>query len=154
MKPRRFGYYLCTMHIELKRIDAPFHFEAVNDSGNTIQFDGSPEIGGQNKGVRPMQSLLMALGGCSAIDVVSILQKQKQPIDDFQISIDGHRQQGAEPSLFEQIHIIYKLSGAIEPAKARRAVELSMDKYCSVAKTLEKTATITWEVQLNNETLA
>jgi putative redox protein len=101
-----------------------------------------------------MQSLLMALGGCSAIDVVSILQKQKQPIDDFQISIDGHRQKGAEPSLFEQIHIIYKLSGAIDQAKARRAVELSMDKYCSVAKTLEKTATITWEVQLNNEKIA
>lgn len=142
------------MKIELKRIEAPFHFEAVNDSGNTIQFDGSPEIGGKNKGVRPMQTLLMALGGCSAIDVVSILQKQKQPIDDFRISVDGHRQKGAEPSLFEQIHIIYHLSGEIDPAKAIRAVELSMDKYCSVAKTLEKTASITWEVQLNTVKIA
>ncbi|MCA6363554.1 MAG: OsmC family protein [Bacteroidetes bacterium] len=142
------------MHIELNRLEAPFHFEAVNDTGNTIHFDGSPEIGGQNKGVRPMQSLLMALGGCSGIDVVSILQKQKQEIESFRISIDGQRQKGAEPSLYENIHVVYHLGGPIDPAKAKRAVELSMEKYCSVAKTLEKTATITWEVELNNTRLA
>jgi putative redox protein len=142
------------MYIELNRLEAPFHFEAVNDTGNTIHFDASPEIGGQNKGVRPMQSLLMALGGCSGIDVVSILQKQKQEIESFRISINGHRQKGVEPSLYETIHIVYHLSGPIDAAKARRAAELSMEKYCSVAKTLEKTATITWEVQLNNERIA
>lgn len=142
------------MHIELNRLEAPFHFEAANDTGNTIHFDASPEIGGQNKGVRPMQSLLMALGGCSGIDVVSILQKQKQEIESFRISIDGNRQKGAEPSLYESIHVVYHLGGPIDAAKARRAVELSMEKYCSVAKTLEKTATITWEVELNNERIA
>jgi putative redox protein len=142
------------MHIELNRLEAPFHFEAVNDTGNTIHFDASPEIGGQNKGVRPMQSLLMALGGCSGIDMVSILQKQKQEIESFRISIDGQRQKGVEPSLYENIHVVYHLSGPIDAAKAKRAAELSMEKYCSVAKTLEKTATITWEVELNNERIA
>lgn len=142
------------MHIDLHRVEAPFHFEARNDSGNTIHFDASPEIGGQNKGVRPMQSLLMALGGCSGIDVVSILQKQKQVLQDFRIAIDGNRQQGVEPSLFETIHMIYHLSGEIDPAKAKRAVDLSMEKYCSVAKTLEQTATITYEVRLNNQVIS
>jgi putative redox protein len=141
------------MHIDIRRLEAPFHFEARNESGNTIDFDASPEIGGQNKGVRPMQALLMALGGCSGIDVVSILQKQKQQLTGFRIAIDGERQKAVEPSLFETIHLIYYLEGDLEPAKAKRAVELSMEKYCSVSKTLEKSASITYEVRLNNEVL-
>lgn len=137
------------MRIELKRLDDAFHFEAKNEEGNTMQLDGSPAIGGHDKGVRPMQALLMALGGCSAIDIASILKKQKQIIDDFEISIDGEREQGKEPSLFETIHVIFKLKGNLEKEKVERAVALSMEKYCSVAKTLEKTAKITYSISIN-----
>src|SRR5690349_17617591 len=108
------------MRVELKRLDDAFHFEAKNAEGNTIHFDGSPKIGGSNKGVSPMQSLLMAIGGCSAIDIVMILKKQRQEIIDFQISIDGEREKDKEPSLWEQVHIQFKLKGKIEKEKAER----------------------------------
>ena len=137
------------MKVQLKRLDDAFHFEASNEQGKTMQFDAGPDIGGNNKGVRPMQTLLMALGGCSAMDVVSILNKPRHKLDDFQIEIDGEREAGKEPSLFVNIHMIYKLAGNVEPEKAKRAVELSMEKYCSVAKTLEKTAVITYDTLLN-----
>ncbi len=91
-----------------------------------------------------METLLAGLGGCSAIDVVVILQKSRQPLEDIQVEIDGHRQEGVEPSLFDKIHFTYKLKGAFEDQAAQRAVDWSMQKYCSVAKTLEKTAVITW----------
>jgi putative redox protein len=138
------------MKIELKRLDKAFHFEAKDESGHAVQMDAGENIGGGNKGVRPMQMLLMGLGGCSAIDIVMILQKQRQVIDDFEISIDGEREVGKEPSLWETIQINFKLKGQIDPEKAARAVALSMDKYCSVSKTLELAgAKITYKVTIN-----
>lgn len=119
-----------------------------------MYFDASPEIGGHNKGVRPMQTLIMAVGGCSAIDIIMILKKQRQEITAFDIEIDAERQKGKEPALWETAHIIYKLEGNIEPEKAKRACQLSMEKYCSVSRTLEIAgAKITWEIQLNGATI-
>lgn len=138
------------MRIELKRLDDAFHFEAISETGNIAHMDAGEDIGGHNKGVRPMQMLLMGLGGCSAIDIVMILKKQKQTIETFEISIDGTRQKGKEPSLWENIQIHFKLKGTIEKEKAERAVQLSMDKYCSVSKTVEIAgATITYKVSVN-----
>jgi len=135
------------MRIELKRKSGNFHMEASSENGRSVQFDGSSKIGGNNEGVSPMQSLLMAMGGCSAIDVVMILQKQKQEIVDFQISIDGKREEGKEPSLWKTVHAHFKLTGKIDVDKAQRAVALSINKYCSVAATLRAAgATITYEV--------
>ena len=139
------------MRIELKRLDDAFHFEAVSETGNTAQMDAGENVGGHNKGVRPMQMLLMGLGGCSAIDVVLILKKQKQLIDSFEISIDGEREKGKEPSLWETIVVHFKFTGKIDKAKAERAVQLSMEKYCSVSKTLEIAgAKISYKVSVNS----
>ena len=124
------------MRIELKRIDDAFNFEAISETGNKAFMDAGEDIGGHNKGVRPMQMLLMGLGGCSGIDIVMILKKQKQEIESFEISIDGEREKGKEPSIWETIQIHFKLKGKIDKEKAERAVQLSMQKYCSVAKTL------------------
>ncbi|HTH14302.1 MAG TPA: OsmC family protein [Spirochaetia bacterium] len=132
------------MKITVNRLEAPFYLEARNEEGNTLTLDASPDIGGTGRGFRPMQTLLAGLGGCSAIDVVLILQKSRQTLDDIQVEIEGQRQQGVEPSLFETIHVRYKLKGTFTDEAAQRAVDWSMKKYCSVAKTLEKTATITW----------
>lgn len=138
------------MKVELKRLDDAFHFEAKNEEGMSMYFDGSPKIGGHGKGVGPMQSLLMAIGGCSAIDIVLILKKQKQEITDFEISIEGEREKDAEPSLWKTVNIQFKLKGKIEKEKAERAVKLSMEKYCSVSQTLEKAgAKITYSVSVN-----
>jgi putative redox protein len=138
------------MLIELKQMDNAFHFEAKDTSGHTVHMDAGANIGGGDKGVRPMQMLLMGLGGCSAIDIVMILKKQRQTIDSFEISIDGEREAGKEPSLWESIQINFKLKGQIDKEKAERAVALSMDKYCSVSKTLEIAgAKITYKVTVN-----
>jgi putative redox protein len=138
------------MKVQLQRLDDAFQFEAKNETGNSVIFDIGPESGGKGNGIRPMQSLLMALGGCSAIDIIIILKKQKQEITDFRIEIDGEREKGKEPSLWQTVHAIYHLSGNIDPEKAKRAVALSMEKYCSVSATLEKAdAKITWEVRIN-----
>ncbi|MFM2016449.1 MAG: hypothetical protein RL007_105 [Bacteroidota bacterium] len=142
------------MKVTLQRLDDAFHFEAKGQGEEIMHFDANPEIGGKGKGVRPMQALLMSVGGCSAIDIIMILKKQKQEIKDFRIEIDGERQKGKEPALWQQAHIVYHLEGAIDPEKAKRACQLSMEKYCSVSKTLEIAgAKISWEIVLNGNKL-
>jgi putative redox protein len=132
------------MKIQIERLNNAVHLRATNEDGATLELDGSPAVGGENKGFRPMQMLLAALGGCSTIDIVSILKKQRQPVDDIAIAVEGEREPGVEPSLFRDIHVHFTLKGNLDEDKVRKAVELSMEKYCSVAKTLEKTAAITY----------
>lgn len=125
------------MKITLKRIDDAFNFEAKNEDGRTVLMDAAEKIGGRNRGVRPTQMLLMALAGCSAIDIINILKKQRQQIDDFQAEVEGEQEDLKDAAkVFTDIHVVFKLKGNIEPEKAKRAVELSMEKYCSVEKTL------------------
>lgn len=139
------------MKITLKRLNDSYHMEAQNEDGNTIQMDGSPAIGGENLGARPMQVLLMSLAGCTSIDVISILKKMKQEVADYHVEVDAEREADVVPSLFTNIHIKYILKGAdLEESKVRRAIELSADKYCSVSKILEPTAKITWSYEINN----
>jgi len=123
-----------------------FHFIAENESGKHVSMDASPTIGGENKGARPMELLIMGLGGCSGIDVINILKKQKIDLAKFVIKIDAEREPEAVPSLFQKIHMKFIFDTSVDQAKAERAVSLSLEKYCSVAKTLEKTAAITHEV--------
>lgn len=137
--------------VSLKRVSGKFHLEAKNESGNTVQMDGSPKIGGENKGVRPMELMLMALGGCSSIDVISILNKMKLDPITFQVEIDGQREERVEPSLYRDVKVRFLFTGDLPEEKLHRAVELSMTKYCSVAKTMEPTAKITSEIELNGK---
>ncbi|WP_299252758.1 OsmC family protein [uncultured Cytophaga sp.] len=136
------------MEIELNLLNNAYHFEAKNEQGNSISIDASPAIGGENKGPRPMELLIMGLGGCSGIDVLSILRKQKIEPEGFRIKLHADREKDAVPSLFTEILVEFIFKGNIDPIKAERAVKLSMDKYCSVAKTLEKTATITYKITM------
>jgi putative redox protein len=138
------------VEINLHRKEGDFGFEATDANGHMVRLDTSDETGGVNFGVRPMQMLLMGLGGCSAIDIVMILKKQRQTINDFSIKITGEREPGKEPSLWQTVKITFFLKGAIDKEKAERACQLSMDKYCSVAATLMKSGTsLSWNVQVN-----
>ena len=138
------------IEISLNRVEGDFGFEAKDANGHTVKIDSSPETGGTNFGVRPMQMLLMGLGGCSGIDIVAILKKQRQTVESFSMKVEGEREKGKEPSLWENINIVFELKGTIDPDKAYRACELSMEKYCSVAYTLRGAgAKITWEVKVN-----
>jgi len=130
------------MKIVLTRLDDAYHMEAVNEEGCKIETDGAPAIGGGNKGMRPMQVLLSAAGSCSSIDIISILKKQKQKLDDLQVEITAEREKDKVPSLFTKIHIHFKLKGNLADEKVKRAVGLSIDKYCSVVKILEESAVV------------
>jgi putative redox protein len=136
--------------IELSRLDNDLNMEAVNEMGNKVVMDGSPVDGGHDKGFRPMQMLLAAMGGCSAVDVVSILRKQRVDLKDIKITITGEREKDQTPSLYTEVHAHFKLYGHIDLEKANKAVALSVGKYCSVAKTLEKTAKVTFSVEVIN----
>lgn len=138
------------MKINIKRLGENFKMEATNEEGQSFFMDASEDIGGEKKGMRPMQVLLSSLGGCSAIDVILILKKQKQIIDDFEVELIGNREQKGDYSLFTDITLHFKITGKIDLQKIERAVELSMEKYCSVAKTLQPTARITHKITLNS----
>jgi putative redox protein len=137
------------MKINVKRLNDKFHMEASNEDGNTIQMDSAPDIGGEGKGMRPRQMLLAALGGCSAIDVLLILRKQKQEILDFNVEVEGHSEKVQDYSLYRDITLHFKIKGTIDYDKVERAVKLSIEKYCSVSKTLEPTAKINYKITLN-----
>ncbi len=136
--------------VELERVNGAFVFEAKDAGGHTVKIDTSPETGGENFGVRPMQLLLMGLGGCSGIDILSILKKQRQNVTGFRMRIEGEREPGKDPSLWKNIDVVFELKGDVDPDKAEKAVALSMEKYCSVSETLKRAgATLNWKVVIN-----
>ena len=137
------------MKIEIKRSDDKFRMLAKNESGNELIMDASREAGGEESGFRPMQLLLSALGGCSTIDILLILKKQKQTVESFEVEVNGDREKVEEYSLFRNIELHFKISGEVDRSKAEKAIQLSLDKYCSVAKTLEPTAKITHKLSIN-----
>lgn len=110
--------------------------------------DATPDIGGENAGLRPMQVLASSLAGCSSIDILNILYKQKQQIDDYQVEIKAERADTI-PKVFTHIHLIINIKGKVDVEKAQRAADLSFEKYCSVSKMLEPTCKISYEVNVN-----
>jgi putative redox protein len=140
------------MEVVLKRLDDDFHFEGIGTSSVPVHIDAAEGIGGHNAGARPMELLLMGIGGCTAIDVILILKKQRQSIEDFQIRISGTREkiEGTEKTPFREINIQFELKGAIDGNKALKAIQLSMEKYCSATAQLEPSATITHTLVLNS----
>jgi len=137
--------------VEINRVDQDFNMEATNEAGNKILMDAGPADGGHELGFRPMQLLLAAFGGCSSIDLINILRKQREPLRDLKITVTGEREKGVVPSLYTEVHAHFRLFGNVNKEKAERAVQLSVDKYCSVAKTLEKTARVTYSFEIINQ---
>ncbi len=129
--------------IEINRVGEPFHFVAQNSDKIEVHIDASAAIGGTNLGVRPMELLLMGLGGCTAIDVISILKKSRQTVEDLKITVTGERDADVVPSPFSGIHLHYIFKGNLKPEKVEQAIKLSKEKYCSASVMLEKTAKIT-----------
>lgn len=136
--------------VEMKRITGDFGFEVKDEKGHILATDSSRETGGLESGFRPMQLILCALGSCSAIDMVSILKKQRQEIRELSIIIEGEREKDKIPSLWQSISVSFLLTGNIEKGKAEKAAMLSMEKYCSVAETLRRAGTaISWTVSVS-----
>ncbi|OCB75165.1 OsmC family protein [Flavobacterium crassostreae] len=137
------------MKITLNRLNDNFHFELKNQRGHVVNVDSRPEFGGDDQGPSPMELVLMGVAGCSAIDMISILKKQRQQITSFKADVEGARVQVGEAKPFKDIYLVFYLEGNIQEDKAAKAAQLSFDKYCSVSKTLEPTATIHYKVILN-----
>lgn len=125
-------------------------FEAVGDSNHLVTIDAKPEAGGEDKGPRPMELLLMGLGGCTGIDIVMILERMRLTIDEFHMEINGVRRE-EHPQKFTEIHIKYVLKGdTLTKDKVERAIRLSEEKYCSASASLNAKIITTYE--LNGET--
>ncbi len=120
------------MEINLKKVNDAVHFEGAGVVPDVkVHIDGTPEIGGQDLGARPLELVLMALGSCAALDFVTILTKQRQKISGLDIKVTGQRREET-PRIFTAIHIHFALQGEIDPLKAEKAAELAVKKYCSV----------------------
>ncbi len=134
--------------IQLELVQKPYGFLVTDEHGLTIKLDN---IGTQtpNFGVSPMQNLLMSLAGCSSIDVLLILEKQKQKVQSYQVKVSGTKVKVHEFSLWDTIDLDFIIEGDIDEDKAKRAVQLSIDKYCSVAETLRRAgATLKYTVAI------
>lgn len=135
------------MKINLTRINENYLFECTNSAGNKLLLDNTSEP--DAKGVSPMESVLMAVAGCSGIDMVSILKKQRQKISGFSAEVEGERVVVDEAKPFKNIIVRFFLEGEIDPAKAQKAAQLSFEKYCSVSKTLEPGVEVSYQVSVN-----
>jgi len=123
-------------------------FEGKADSGHAIVMDSSPDFGGENKGARPMELLLMGMGGCTSIDVMNILQKSRQDVSDCVAEMAAERADEI-PKVFTRIHVHFKVTGkGLDPKKVERAIQLSADKYCSASIMLGKTAEISHDFEI------
>ncbi|MDB2521293.1 OsmC family protein [Flavobacteriaceae bacterium] len=141
------------MKVNLNRINQNYLFEVTNDNGHKVLLDNKSKKEGKVEGASPMELLLAALAGCSGIDIIAILNKQKINPTDLKMDVEGERIPNVAPSLFYKIKVNVRLEGDIPPEKAKRAVCLSFDKYCSVAKTLEYSTPIKYSIFLNGAEL-
>lgn len=143
-------YIYSMKKVELIRKNSAFHFEAVDDAGRIVELDASPEIGGEEKGVRPMDLVLMGVGGCTSIDLGLILKKQRQKLDDYKVTVSGERNTDAGKS-YRAIHLSFELWGEIESDKLEKAIQLTTTKYCSVILSLNPTIEITTSYVINEQ---
>ena len=126
-------------------------FSAETGSGHLVKMDGPPEVGGQNSAPRPMELILAGTGGCSAFDVVLILQRGKQAVSACDLKLTAERAE-VDPKVFTRINLHFTVRGKdLERAKVERAVKLSHDKYCSATSMLAKTAEITYSIDVVSE---
>jgi len=123
------------MKVKLQRLNDSKHFQATNEEGHSI------ELSGDGNAVGPMESVLMAAAGCSSIDIVMILEKMRQPLEDIQVEVTGTRRDEI-PKTFTDINLHYTLKGDLKKDKVEKAIEMSMEKYCSVSLMLAKAANI------------
>ena len=137
------------MKTEINLIDG-VAFKATSGNGHSVLMDGAPEAGGKNLGARPMEMLLMGLGGCSAYDIVTILRKSRQNVTDLTLKIDAKRAE-IDPKVFTSIHLLFEVTGSdLNDNIIERAIKLSAEKYCSASIMLGKSADITHGYKIHN----
>lgn len=130
------------MKIKLNRVNKHFHFEARNESNVLLNIDASPEIGGEDKGFRPMELMLSGMASCSTIDLLLILKKQKQIVSDIKIEATAERTETSSKE-FKSVNLHYVLTGEISINKLERAIDLALTKYCSAILSINPNISVT-----------
>ena len=136
------------MKIHLKRVNDAVRFEASNERGHTVQIEGGGSVGGEGKAPYPTELFMMSQAACTAVDVIELLKKMRQPVQHLEIDLEAQRAQDQVPKLFTAIHLHYKLYGDIQPSKAEKAISLSVEKYCTVSKMIDHIAKITYSFEI------
>jgi putative redox protein len=133
------------MKVQLQQVDDQIQFQAQSESGYDFMVASADEL----EGVSPMEMVALGLGSCSSVDILNILEKQRQTVERYDVDVDAERATDEVPAVFTHLHVHYTVDGDVEPEKVRRAIELSLDKYCSVSRMLEKTAEISYAFTVN-----
>ena len=139
---------MTNMNVHLHRVNDAVHFEASNGEGNVVSIDGTPALGGENLGFRPMQLALAALASCASMDVGPILAKQRQELTDIRVSATGERSKG-EPAPFRSVKLHFDLYGRLNEKQVHKALDLAVHKYCSVGAMLRGNVDVSWSVEIH-----
>lgn len=133
------------------RLVSEMQFDGTASSGHSLIMDADDAAGGRNKGFRPMELLLVGFGGCTGMDVISILRKKRQNVSGLEMNVKGAKSDDY-PKIYREVHIEYVVKGkGVQQDAVERAIKLSLDKYCSVGATLAKTGTVTHSYRIVEE---
>lgn len=136
------------MKLQVKQIGHQAYFEGTTESGHQMRLHSTLSDDEDKKAASPMESLLMSVAGCSSVDVVMILEKMKQPLRNLSIDVHGERVEIDDAKPFRNIQLHFQLKGDLDEKKATRAVQLSVEKYCSVIESLHPDCEVDWEVSI------
>lgn len=136
------------MEITINRANQDVLFEVKNASNATAYVDGAPEIGGVDGGIRPMEMVLAAVATCSAFEIVNILKKQRQPLEDLSMTVKGTREKKGTAKPFAQIDVAFYVTGDVDDKKAERAADLAINKYCSAKASLDPAIQVNYTVNI------
>lgn len=137
------------MKISLERKNDNVLFEGTSETGSTVIIDGKSSIGGNDAGMTPMELLLTAVAGCASFDVSLILNKQKQDVQSLKVEASGTRAESGYVKPFKTIHLHFILTGTPDESKVKRAIKLAVEKYCSVASSLDPNIKVTYDYEIN-----
>ena len=132
------------------RLVEGMQFVASGESGHAVIMDSDPKVGGNDTASRPVEVLLCALGGCTGMDVISILRKMRTVPKEFSVEIEDGRAP-EHPKVLTRIHFVYRFVGDIPEGNAKKAIELSMQRYCPITNMVNKTAEVTWEYKITKD---
>jgi putative redox protein len=136
------------MKITLRRVNDAVRFEASNERGHSILVEGGCSVGGEDQAPYPTEYFMISQAACTAVDIVDLLKKMRQPLAHLEIEAEGIRAQDQVPKIFTGIHLHYRIYGNVKPQKAEKAISMSIEKYCTVSKMIDQVARITFSMEI------
>ena len=136
------------MKITLKQVNNAVRFEAQNERGHTVLIEGGRNAGGEDLAPSPTEYLMISQASCTAVDIVELLKKMRQPLERLEIEAEGKRAEDQIPKIFTGIHLHYKIYGDVKESKVEKAIKLSIEQYCTVSKMIDHITKITYSFEV------